>query len=184
MIFITFEKLKNTNRMEETLNIILLKPRFKVPLKQDKDFVLNTFKNKLKEQDYQYCSKMGNDHIFIDIPIDQQKIWSPQLELVVENAEEGSVLKGLFAPKPSMWTFFMFLHFITAIAFMIFFALAYANFITGKETNLWYFLMGLSVLMWFFLYFLGQMGKLKAKKQIEELKAFLINSLDTLELKQ
>lgn len=169
--------------MEETLNKILLKPRFKVPLKQDKEVVLETFKNQLKEKECKYCSKMGNDHIFIDIPTDQQKIWSPQLELVVENAEEGSVLKGLFAPKPAMWTFFMFLHFITAIGFMIFLALAYANYIAGKETNLWYFMMGLSVFIWFFLYFMGQMGKIKAKKQIEELKAFLINSLESLDLK-
>lgn len=168
---------------DNALNKILLKPRFKLTLEQEPENVISKFKENLEHQNCEYCSTISQDHIFIDVPKAQQKIWSPQLELVVENSEKGSSIRGLFAPKPGIWTFFIFLHFVVAVGFFIFFALAYANSVAGNETKTWYIMMGLMVFLWFFLYLLGQIGKNKAKNQIRELKHFLRNSLEKFDLK-
>ena len=163
--------------MENTINEIILKPRFKIFLEQDNESVLKKLIEILQSKNCDYICKISNDHIFIDLPSNKQKIWSPQLELVIEKAQKGSVIRGLFAPKPSVWTLFIFLHFVTAISFFIFFALAYANYAAGNDNKFWVFFMGLMVFLWFFLYFLGQLGKRKAKKQMEELNDFLKISL-------
>lgn len=168
--------------MEETLNKVLLKPRFKIEVQQQKDFIIQQFKDNLNQPDCKYCSKMGNDHIFIDLPKEEQKLWTPQLEVVVEQKENGSLIRGLFAPKPSMWTFFIFLHFVDAIAFLIFFALYYANKVSGGETQLWVFAMVFCVVAWIMLYLLGQIGKKKSEKQIQDLKHFLKNTLKNLNI--
>lgn len=169
--------------MHETLNKILLKPRFSIEVQQPKDFIIEKFKDNLNQADCKYCSKMGNDHIFIDLPKEEQKIWSPQLEVVIEAKKEGSVIRGLFAPKPSMWTLFIFLHFVDAIAFLIFFALYYAHKVSDKETNIWIIAMLACVIVWIALYLLGQLGKKKSTQQIQDLKQFLIKTLNHLNIK-
>lgn len=167
----------------DTLNKILLKPRFRVELHENPDFIISKFKENLDQNNCEFCSKISNDHIFIDIPDKEQKIWSPQLELVIEESEQGSSIRGLFAPKPTIWTFFIFLHFITAIGFLIFFALFYADNAAGNDPRIWIYGMSAMVFLWFFWYLLGQIGKKKAKIQMEKLKRFLINSLEKFDLK-
>ena len=60
----------------DTLNKILLKPRFRVELHENPDFIISKFKENLDQNNCEFCSKISNDHIFIDIPDKEQKIWS------------------------------------------------------------------------------------------------------------
>ena len=39
-----------------------------------------------------------------------QHFWSPQLTLSIEETESGSLIRGLYGPKPSVWTMFMFFY--------------------------------------------------------------------------
>ena len=164
--------------MEETINQILLKPRFKIYLDQDAETLLAHLKEQLEKKDCAFEGTISNDHLFIDIPKHRQQVWSPHLEMVVEKAEKGSLVRGFFGPQPGIWTFFIFLHFVTAISFFIFFALAYANHVTHHKTGIWLSLMGLMVFVWIFLYFLGHMGKIKAKNQMKELRTFLKKNIE------
>jgi len=169
--------------MSETLNKILLKPRFNIDFEQSKDSILDKFTNKLNQETCAYKKKMSDNHIFIDIPQNKAHLWSPQLSIEVESHEKGSKIRGFFAPKPGIWTFFMFLHFVVAVGFLIFSALAYANYVAKGNYSLWLGLMLFSVLIWFILYFAGQLGKNKAKYQMEELKGFLKDCLSDLDIK-
>jgi len=168
--------------MDTPINKILLKPRFKILLNQDFDKVLIKFREFLKNQSLEYKCILGDYHFYIDIPKSKQKIWSPQLEIIFEKLDNQCLVRGLFAPKPEIWTFFIFLHFIIAISFFIFFALAYANYIAEHSYGLWLYLMISCVVIWFILYFIGQLGKLKAKSQMMELKQFLKYSLESYDL--
>ncbi len=166
--------------MSENLNKIILKPRFKLELEVDKERVLKKFLKNLDKKDCEYSYKISGNHIFIDVPEKKAHFWSPQLNLEVVNHDKGSVLNGLFAPKPTVWTFFMFLHVIIAVCFMVFFVIAYSKWSIGV-TN--YFSLGMCivmVLLWFGLYFSGQIGKVKAKDQMNELRTFITKSLKEL----
>jgi hypothetical protein len=168
--------------MEESLNKILLKPRFKCHVSHEPDEILQIFKDNLNNPDCKYCGKISKGHIFIDIPNEEQKIWSPQLEVVVEKEGTQTTIKGLFAPKPTFWTFFIFLHFVLGVGFFIFLALAYANSVAGNDSTLWYYGMGSMIILWILLYVLGQYGKMKAKVQMEDLRNFLRKSLEKLNI--
>ncbi|MCB0516888.1 MAG: hypothetical protein R2798_09685 [Chitinophagales bacterium] len=168
--------------MEEKLNKILLKPRFSIEVTEDKKTIIQKFKDKLKAQDCKYHSKISDDHIFIDLPQEEQKIWSPQLEVVIEEKDNGSLIRGLFAPKPSMWTLFIFLHFVDATFFLIALSIYYANSVMGNSNTIWIIAMIACVVAWGLLYIIGQMGKKKSKEQIDGLKKFLIQNLEKLNI--
>jgi len=167
--------------MSENLNKIILKPRFKLELETEKDLVLEKFSKNLKKDTCDYHYKISGNHIFIDVPEEEDHFWSPQLHLEIEETEKGSLLRGLFAPKPNIWTFFMFLHVIVAICFMVFFVIAYSKWSIGVSNNFALGMCLLMVVLWFILYFSGQFGKLKAKKQMDELRTFILKSLRELQ---
>jgi len=51
---------------------------------------------------------------FIKFNQGSQSFWSPQLHLEIvklDEDEQKSKIYGLFGPNPTLWTFFMFLHF-------------------------------------------------------------------------
>lgn len=45
----------------------------------------------------------------------------------MEPEEKQAVVKGLFEPKPQVWTLFMFFHFAVALAFIGFSIMAYVQ---------------------------------------------------------
>ena len=49
----------------------------------------------------------------------ERRVWSPRLTVRVEDAPEGSTLRGRFSPRPDVWTGFMFVYFL--VVFLIVF---------------------------------------------------------------
>lgn len=169
--------------MSENLNKILLKPRFYIDFNQSKEAVLDKFIDKLNKENCEYCKRRNDNHIYIDIQKNQTHLWSPQLTIEMKSQEKGSQLKGFFAPKTGVWTFFISLHLIVAMSFIVFTILTYTNYVSKNNYSLWFGMMLLSILIWLTLYLSGQLGKIKAKHQMDELKVFLKDCLNELDIK-
>jgi Na+/melibiose symporter-like transporter len=110
----------------------------------------------------------------IDVPKDEDHFWSPQLHIEVESNEENkTIVKGLFGPKPQVWTFFMFIHFAVAIAFIVFFVVAYTRWNLKQDYTFALIMCIAMPVLWIILYILGQLGKKKGYKQMVQLETFL-----------
>lgn len=48
------------------------------------------------------------DHITLAIPAIDRHFWSPQLSLSFEETEEGTIIRGLYGPNPTVWAIFFF----------------------------------------------------------------------------
>ncbi|MDP3352776.1 MAG: GTP-binding protein [Flavobacteriaceae bacterium] len=161
-------------------NEIILRPRFKVSVPENHLILIERFKNIKKEINQKYISKVVQNYILLDIPEDNNRFWSPQLELRVEPIDDNnSELKCLFGPKGIVWTFFMFLHFICAGVFFVFFVITYANWSLDKT-----YLIPLSIclsmiLVWITLYIVGRIGKKLAQSQMRELRNYLQQVIDS-----
>ena len=117
-------------------------------------------------------------HVFLKIPKHLQHFWSPQLDLEITSFEEGkTTLRGLFGPKPAVWTMFMFFHFAVASLFIAFGIRAYTNASLDSPYLLQLVFMGLMVITWFVLYFAGRMGKQAGKKEMLKLYGFMKQTL-------
>ena len=139
---------------------IYLRPRFKIDYNLAKQKIITKFKDNLTHKNCKYCSKIIDGHIVIDVPKSEDHFWSPQLNIeIVENTEKSSIVKGLFGPKPQVWTLFMFIHFVMAFAFIAFSIMAYVQW-TLKANNLFALCMVyLLPILWLIMYFLGRLGK-------------------------
>lgn len=166
--------------MKETKNSeVFLRPRFKVEVLKSKEILLSQFKRELQEKTCSFSSKIAGNHIFLDISKTDSKIWSPQLQLELEEVSANETLvKGLFGPKPHVWTFFMFLHFFIAVIFIGFSIMLYVQKTLGNNITLPFAIVILMPVFWFTLYFLGRYAKVKARKQMISLHNFVEKVVD------
>ncbi|WBX71639.1 GTP-binding protein [Tenacibaculum retecalamus] len=157
---------------DQLYNQIFLKPRFQIDFKMNSAILLAEIKNHLSDVTV-YEMRIVDNHVIIDVPKKETHFWSPQLYLEIEKlSETTSLIKGLFDPKPQVWTFFMFLHFIVAIAFLIFGIMAYSNWSLQKESIFPVVMMVVLPIIWVAFYLVGSLGKSTGKKQMDELKIF------------
>ena len=157
-------------------NDIVLRPRFKIELKKNNQEVLKAFEEAKKTQKDFIVSRV-DDHVFIKIPKADQHFWSPQLHLeIMEIDKNSSRLFGLFGPNPTVWTMFMFFHFIVAGLFIGFGIWAYTNWTLKTDFAIQLFVAILMIVLWVALYFGGRLGKATGRDQMVLLHNFM-NSL-------
>lgn len=158
---------------------IHLRPRFKMDFDESQQCIISKFEDNLKDGDCKYCSKIVDGHIVIDVPVEENHFWSPQLNIEIEKVEDNkTIVKGMFGPKPQVWTMFMFFHFAVAVAFIGFTVMAYVQWSLNME-NLFALIMVIGLpIIWIIMYFLGRIGKRTGHKQMDELNDFLIATLD------
>lgn len=160
-----------------TPNTIVLRPRFKLELNKHNEIILKAFEKAKSEQSDFIVSRI-DDHVFIKLPKSKQHFWSPQLHLEINAInEKSSLLHGLFGPNPTVWTLFMFLHFMVAGLFMAFGIWAYTNHRLNSDYGIQISLMLFMVLIWFSLYFAGRIGKASTKNEMLKLHHFMNKTL-------
>jgi len=147
-------------------------------VKAPQDAVLKHFKKVFNGDTCAYGYKIVNHHIVLDIPKKESRFWSPQLHLEVnKDTDKTTLISALLGPKPQIWTFFIFLHFIVAITFIVFLVIAYSNYTLDKDYS---FALTMDIILpaiWLMFYIGGQLGKKKGYRQMQELHDFLIGSL-------
>ncbi|MFX0555583.1 GTP-binding protein [Maribacter sp. CXY002] len=159
--------------MKKISNDIVLRPRFQLDLVSNKEHLLAAFEKTKKEP---FHIKRLDDHLFIKFTKENSHFWSPQLHLeITEIDKKNSRLFGLFGPNPTLWTFFMFLHFGVATLFIILGIWAYVSATLNKPYGLQVGFMVLLVILWFTLYFFGRLGKKKGQPQMQEMYTFMMD---------
>jgi hypothetical protein len=159
-------------------NDIVLRPRFKLEIGRYNQSILSDFRNAKTTQSDFIVTRI-DDHVFIKLPKEKQTFWSPQLHLEINEVDENnSMIHGLFGPNPTVWTMFMFLHFLVAGVFIAFGIWAYTNFSLEKSYAIQLSLMFLMVVIWIGLYFAGSIGKASSRQEMHALNDFMYTVLD------
>lgn len=156
-------------------NDIVLRPRFQLVLTGKKEPILEAFEKADKPP---ILVSRIDDHLFIKFEKKEINFWTPQLHLEINDIDDkSSKLYGLFGPNPTLWTFFVFLHFGVAVLFIGLGIWAYVNSRLGKPFALQSVLMILLGLIWVALYIFGRLGKRKGRPQMEVLHKFMKDTL-------
>ncbi len=156
---------------------IVLRPRFFQNLNISTEDALDAFERISKTCKDFKVSRIDH-HVFIRIPKKEQHFWSPQLHLEIYNADDKPTLKGLFGPSPTVWTLFMFLHFIVAGLFTAAGIWLYVNISLGKPIIFPIVSMISLFITWFVLYFSGRLGREAGKKEMHALYKFMESTLN------
>ncbi|MEZ4852800.1 hypothetical protein [Flavobacterium sp.] len=123
--------------------------------------------------------KTLDNHIWLSIGARRREKHSPNLHLELDKMEDGNTaINGLFGPDPVLWTLFMFLHFVVAGIFIIFFTIAYSKWTLNQNFGLDLVIMLLMIGLWIALYFIARMLRRKGIPQMHELEDLLDKILD------
>ncbi len=154
-------------------NEVALRPRFKIILEQDNESALTLFQH-AKTSQTEFIVSRVDDHVFIKYPQEKRHFWSPQLHLEINEIDtNSSQLYGLFGPSPTVWTLFMFLHFMVAGLFIAFGIWAYTNWSLEKGFAIQLAITLFMVIVWFVLYFMGRVGRSSGKGEMHALHVFM-----------
>lgn len=96
---------------EIEINAIRSRPRFKVMANMKPEEFSNKLKIHFKNHNKTLGGYVNSEVAVIRLRQDSEKYWAPQLQIRVEGNDDqpGTIwVRGLFGPRPSIWTLFMF----------------------------------------------------------------------------
>lgn len=121
-----------------------------------------------------YHIKTMDNHIWLSIGARKREKHSPNLHLELDKMEDGNTsINGLFGPDPTLWTMFMFLHFVVAGVFLIFGMIAYSKWTLHQNFGFDLVIMTLMVGIWIALYFIARMIRYRGVDQMHELEKLM-----------
>jgi hypothetical protein len=102
--------------MENQDQSLRFRPRFKLEVDMERDALLERLRSVLDDHQDFCTGEFVDHHVILRIRKAQQHFWSPQLTLELSPKGAGTTIRGLFGPKPTVWTMFVF--FYSAIGFL------------------------------------------------------------------
>ena len=161
------------------MSAIELRPRFRMETELTPHEIIERFRVCLKEQNPgRLQATLMDSHILLRFPKIRQKLWTPQLDIMLEHDLEKRVnlLRCLIAPAPGVWTMFMFFYISFAFIAMLGLMIGTTQITLGNPVWGFWLVAGSAVgalLFWF----LAQQGKEISKSEMQELKVFLLHVL-------
>jgi hypothetical protein len=95
--------------------------------------------------------KVRNNHVQFTFSREKRQYWSPHLSIELEekegNEKNATHIRGLFGPDQTLWTLFMFLHFVVAGVFTLFGMFAYSNYTLNEPMLMDFIVMFIMVII-------------------------------------
>lgn len=162
----------------ETSNNVRLRLRFYKDVEEEINLVRNKFEDYAQKLSGEFKIVVCDDHIWMNVIGEKRQYWSPHLHLELESKENHTHIRALFGPSQTLWTFFMFLHFLVAGVFIIFGMILYSNLTLKQPFIMDLLVMGLMVIVWFLLYFIARQIRSNGYGQMDELEALFLKILE------
>lgn len=159
--------------MKETLNSIRNRPRFKLYTNLSPEEYETNLRNYLDKNHDQFFGNINREVATIFVRTKVNDYWKPNLALRIEKEEGTTVIRGIFGPSTSVWTFFMFLYFLFIVSWMTFFTLYYVEKQIKTDNYPWSLPCSFVVLVLIALtYTAARFGQLKARDEMKLLRKF------------
>jgi hypothetical protein len=157
---------------------IRLRLRFYKDVEENLEKVQRKFMDASQKTSDDFKIKVCENHIWIYIVGEKRYYWSPHLHIELESRENQTHIRGLFGPNQTLWTLFMFLHFIVAGIFTIFGMILYSNIGLKQPYTFDLVVMCLMVIIWFLLYFIARQIRFNGYGQMDELEKLFLKILE------
>ena len=91
------------------MSTIEIRPRFQKTVELSQQKILDRIQNSLDSDDIPIKGYIVDHHVVLKVLEKDRHFWSPQLDLEIEEKEEGCLIRGIFGPHPSVWFMFYLL---------------------------------------------------------------------------
>jgi hypothetical protein len=103
----------------DLLHLPHVRPRFDCETSLSVDEISKRIQSGLDQPDAPCKGRVSSGFISLWLPAEDQHYWSPQLHMTVEESERGSHIRGLYGPRPSVWTLFVFIYAILGFSTVV-----------------------------------------------------------------
>ena len=160
-----------------TDKIIHIRPRFHLQVNNSIEEVQQLVSITIKSNEFPCTGSVKHGFGVINILKQDQHFWSPQLTVTVEEVEGNTEIRGLYGPRPSVWTMFIFFYCIVGFSTIISAMVGFSNLSLDKPAGiLW--LTPVFILLFFSIYLVSNFGKKLGKDQLVILHNFFEKSLN------
>ena len=160
---------------EEEIVVYRVRPRFQIETTMSINEILAKLKSGLARPDATCRGEVNQGYATLFLPPEEQHYWSPQLSLNMEELEGKSMIRGLYGPRPAVWTMFVFFYAIIAFAIVIIGVIGLSNLSLDKSgAILW--AVPLLILIFLTLYIVSYIGQKMARGQMRILHDFFEES--------
>ena len=162
---------------EDHIEFTRVRPRIRVHSDYSPDEIIQRISSFLEQEECNCDGKYMKDFATIMIPEEEQHLWSPQLTLTIEKMEIGSLVRGLYGPKPSLWTLFFFFYVAIGFAALIIAMIGLSFWSLDKPTTILWLVPALG-LVFLSLYLVAYSGQKLGHKQMYRLHRFIEKVVD------
>ncbi len=153
-----------------------VRPRFKIQVPLKPQEVAGKFKAALDGDQASCLGRVYPTSVRLFLPYEERHYWSPQLSLTFEEEENGTTLRGLYGPRPTVWTMFVFFYAIIGLGVLVVGMIGLSYISLGKPgTILWW--VPVMLVVFLTLYLVAYFGQKLGRKQMITLHRFAEKSL-------
>ncbi len=164
-----------SHRTGEHLPPFTVRPRFKVSIDSSIAEFSEKINHGLDQVDAPCKGRVNKEQMTLYPHPEKQHYWSPQLKLSIEEIENGTILRGLYGPRPAVWTLFVFIYSFLGFAAFIIGIVGLSNASLGKSASiLWLF--PVLIIIVASLYLVGFFGRKLGLNEMVMLHQFLLDS--------
>ncbi len=155
-----------------SLDAARLRPRFSVELPVPGDETVLRLHEGLGTPEMQGTSMAAGRHADLMVERSERRVWSPRLNVRIEDSPGGSTLRCRFSPRPDVWTGFMFVYFVMVFVVVFGATLGYVQQVSDEPAwGYWGVPAGLLVIGG--IHLAGYVGQRLAANQMRELRGRL-----------
>lgn len=154
-----------------------VRPYFAIKLNENIESIAQKVQSALNSDSPTCQGWVDQEYASLYLPEIEQHFWSPHLSLTFDTDESGSILRGRYGPKPTVWTMFLFIYAIIGFALLIITIIGLSNYSLDRSAAiLWW----IPVLLFLFLslYLVAFFGQKLGHDQMLVLHQFIENALD------
>jgi hypothetical protein len=158
-----------------------MRPRFELQLPIERERWLAALQRLLENDSGSLRGQVFRKHAVVQVRDGERTFWSPYLNLEVEDEPDGSAIRGRFSPHPNVWTMFMAVYILLAIAALAGFSYGIVQYTLGQP--IWgFWIVPASVAMFGFVYGATLIGQGLGAEQMYKMRSLIdracVDSLD------
>jgi len=157
-----------------------LRPRFELTSRVPREELVNEASRRLSQPGCPFDGAVLEDHLWLCLPKGTRRLWSPTLELRLEQVGKELRVHGQFGPAPGAWTLFMALYALTVLLAGLALLWGFSLWMLGQQpTVLWVLPVAGMILL--ILHGIAHRGQAATQPQIQELCVCVQRMVDDLE---
>ena len=137
------------------------------------DVLRDRFRARKQEKNTSLIMQMAYHSVFLKIPADSHKWWSPELTVNIEEDKNGSLIREVTGPNPGTFTLAMFVIISAIVIFFFALMFAFSQIQLGSSPLISLLAIAGSALITFLVIVALGWGRKKAHAQGEEMKEFV-----------